>query len=233
MMHHAWTTACSALAQMRMPDGLRQDSFFASAPCFVCLLVPLALLLIPLLIGVGIYNGLVRLRQHVAESWSGIDTELRRRYDLIPNLVETVKGYAAHERQVLEEVTRARQQAVASTGSPASQAADENVLVGSLRHLFAVAEGYPDLKASDNFLALQRELVNTEDRIQAARRFYNANVRDLNTRCQAFPSNLVAGMFGFKQAEFFEVEDAGVRVPPAVRLQTPPPPVPPSSGANT
>ncbi|MAE60333.1 MAG: hypothetical protein CMJ49_03140, partial [Planctomycetaceae bacterium] len=146
-----------------------------------CVLVAVFVLL-PLVWLIATYNGLVRLRQHVRESWSGIDTELRRRYDLIPNLVETVKGYAAHERETLEAVVRARQAAVESRGSPASQAADENVLVDTLGRLFALAEGYPDLKASGNFLELQNELVNTEDRIQAARRFYNANVRDLNTR---------------------------------------------------
>ncbi len=143
---------------------------------------------------------------------------MKRRYNLIPNLVEAVKGYAGHERDVLERVVQARQQAVASTGSPAAQASDENVLVGSLRNLFAVAESYPDLKASGNFLALQKELANTEDRIQAARRFYNANVRDLNTRIESFPSNVLAGMFGFTQAEFFEVEDSGIRAAPPVNL---------------
>jgi len=174
-------------------------------------IVVAVIVLLPLLWLIGTYNGLVRLRQHVRESWSGIDTELKRRYDLIPNLVETVKGYAAHERQVLEEVTRARQQAVASTGSPGEQAMSENLLVGALKHLFAVAENYPDLKASTNFLHLQQELVNTEDRIQAARRFYNANVRDMNTRVETVPSNIVANMFGFKTEEFFEVESAAVR----------------------
>jgi LemA protein len=164
------------------------------------------------------YNGLVRLRQHCRESWSGIDTELKRRYDLIPNLVETVRGYAAHEREVLARVTEARTRAVASTGSPASQARDENALVGSLRQLLAVAEQYPDLKASANFLALQSELANTENRIQAARRFYNANVRDLNTRVEVFPSSLIASLCGFGKEEFFEIEDTGVREAPQVRV---------------
>lgn len=157
------------------------------------------------------YNLLVRTRQQVRESWSGIDTELKRRYDLIPNLVTTVKAYAAHEREALEEVTNARARASASHGSPAAQAADEKPLVDSMRRLFAVVERYPDLKASGNFLSLQEELANTEDRIQAARRFYNANVRDLNTRIEVFPSNLIAGMFRFAPAEFFEVETATVR----------------------
>jgi LemA protein len=172
--------------------------------------------LIPLLWLIGTYNGLVRLRNHVRESWSAIDTELKRRYDLIPNLVETVKGYASHERDVLERVIQARNQAVASTGTPRSQAVDENALVGELRRLLAVVEAYPDLKASANFLQLQGELVNTEDRIQAARRFYNANVRDYNTRAEVFPANLVAGGFGFERADFFEIDSAVQRAAPAV-----------------
>jgi len=194
-----------------MPAVLAEMSV---VPCYVFA----AFVFLLLIWLVGTYNALVRLRQHVRESWSGIDTELKRRYDLIPNLVETVKGYAAHERQVLQAVTEARSRAVASTGSPASQAKDENALVGALRQLFAVAESYPDLKASENFLHLQQELVNTEDRIQAARRFYNANVRDINTRISVFPSNLIAGAFGFKPEEFFEVEDAGIRAPVKVDL---------------
>ena len=166
-----------------------------------------------LLYGVGTYNKLVRLRQHVSESWSAIDTELKRRYDLIPNLVETVKGYASHERETLQAVIDARARAVASTGAPAEQARDENVLVGALRQLFAVVEAYPDLKANENFLRLQGELTVTEDRIQAARRFYNANVRDLNTRIEVFPSNLIASMFGFEREAFFEIDDAERAVP--------------------
>ncbi len=167
---------------------------------------------------IATYNTFVRLRQHVKESWSGIDTELKRRYDLIPNLVQTVKGYAAHEKQVLEAVIEARSRAVASRGSPGEQARDENALVGSLKRLFALAEGYPDLKASVNFLELQKQLANTEDRIQAARRFYNANVRDLNTRVGVFPSNLIAKMFAFGKEEFFEIENASIRVRPDVQL---------------
>lgn len=167
---------------------------------------------------VGTYNVLVRLRQHCRESWSSIETELRRRYDLIPNLVQTVKGYAAHERQALEAVIEARSRAIASKGSPEAQARDENALVGSMKQLFAVAEKYPDLKASENFLHLQKELANTEDRIQAARRFYNANVRDINTRVEVFPSNIIAGMFHFAREQFFEIEDAGVRATPQIKL---------------
>jgi LemA protein len=163
---------------------------------------------------IGIYNSLIRLRQHVRDSWSGIETELRRRYDLIPNLVNTVKGYAAHEKEVLTAVTEARTQALASTGSPSHQATDENVLVKQLGCLFAVSEGYPDLKASENFLELMRELSNTEDRIQASRRLYNGNVRDLNTRIEVFPSNIIASLFSFKHAEYFEIEEvAAVQVP--------------------
>jgi LemA protein len=164
------------------------------------------------------YNTLVKIRQQCRESWSVIDTELRRRYDLIPNLVETVKGYAKHESGVLQAVTEARSKAAASTGSPASQAADENVLVAALRQIFGVVERYPDLKASQNYLKLQIELANTEDRIQAARRFYNGNVRDMNTRIEVFPSNIIAGMFGFKREEFFEIEGTGVRAPVSVKL---------------
>jgi len=166
-----------------------------------------------LLYGVGTYNKLVRLRQHVRESWSAIDTELKRRYDLIPNLVETVKGYASHERETLQAVIDARANAVASTGTPAEQARDENVLVGALRQLFAVVEAYPDLKANRSFLQMQEELTVTEDRIQASRRFYNANVRDLNTRIEVFPSNVIASMFGFRPEPFFEIDDAERAVP--------------------
>jgi LemA protein len=157
------------------------------------------------------YNALVRIRQQVRESWSGIDTELKRRYDLIPNLVETVKGYAAHEQQVFTAVTAARAKALQSQGSPEAQAQEEKALVASMKQLLAVAENYPDLQASAHYLSLQEELANTEDRIQAARRFFNANVRDLNTRIQVFPSNLVASLFSFTPAEFFEVESSVVR----------------------
>ena len=162
---------------------------------------------------IGTYNALVRLRQHVRESWSDIDTELKRRYDLIPNLVETVKGYAVHERETLDAVIEARARAVSSTGTPDSQARDEGMLVSTLRQLFAVVEAYPQLKANRNFLHLQEELVITEDRIQATRRFYNGNVRDLNTRVAIFPSNLIASIFGIGPEEFFEVAEAVRAVP--------------------
>lgn len=162
---------------------------------------------------VATYNGLVRGRNHCRESWADVDVELKRRYDLIPNLVATVKGYAAHESSVLDRVTQARAAAVASTGSPASQARDENELVTCLRQVFAVVEAYPQLKADKHFLELQHELVNTEDRIQRARRFYNANVRDMNNRVQTVPSNIIAGTFGFAMEEYFEIEEAARTVP--------------------
>jgi LemA protein len=168
------------------------------------------------------YNRFVSQRQLIKDAWANIDTELRRRYDLIPNLVETVKGYAAHESEIFEEVARTRSMASGATGSPAAQAAAEGPFMAALGKLFAVAEAYPDLKANQNFLALQTELSNTEDRLQTARRFYNANVRTFNTRIQAFPSSVIAGMFHFEAAEFFEVpdsiRDAG---PPQVSFETP------------
>ncbi|HEX9775397.1 MAG TPA: LemA family protein [Actinomycetota bacterium] len=154
------------------------------------------------------YNRFIRQRQLIRNSWSTIDTELRRRYDLIPNLVETVKGYAAHEKDLLERVTAARSAALASTGRPGEQAAAERPLVDGLRGLLAVAESYPGLKASAHFLELQRELANTEDRLAAARRFYNNNVRDYNRRVQSFPSMIMARIFSFGEEDYFEVEEA-------------------------
>jgi LemA protein len=154
------------------------------------------------------YNRFVSQKNLIRDAWANIDTELRRRYDLIPNLVETVKGYATHEREVFEEVTRARASAAGATGSPAAQAAAEGPFMAALGKLFAVAEAYPDLKANQNFLALQTELSNTEDRLQTARRFYNANVREFNVRVQAFPSSMIAGMFHFELAEFFEIPES-------------------------
>jgi LemA protein len=155
------------------------------------------------------YNRFVSQRQLIRNAFANIDTELKRRYDLIPNLVETVKGYASHEREVFEEVTRARSAAAGTSGqSPATQAAAEGPLVAALGRLFAVAENYPELKANQNFLALQAELSNTEDRIQASRRFYNANVQDYNRRVNAFPSTFIARMFHFKEEEFFEIPEA-------------------------
>jgi LemA protein len=154
------------------------------------------------------YNGLVTLRVRVEEAWSDITVQLKRRADLIPNLIETVKGYASHEKEVFQRVTEARTAVMNATSEGPEKAAQaENMLEGALKSLFAVAEAYPDLKASQNFSELQAELVDTEDKIQAARRFYNGGVRDLNTKIQVFPNNLVAGMFGFKSKEFFEVDD--------------------------
>lgn len=174
------------------------------------------ILLLAVVWWIATYNRLVGLRQLIHNAWSNVDTELKRRYDLIPNLVATVKGYAAHERDVLERVVKARQQALESTGSPQHQAADENVLVGALKSVFAVSEGYPELKASGNFLELQRELANTENRIQAARRFYNGNVKDLNTLIGQFPSSIVASQGRFEPEEFFEVDNVFEREPAKV-----------------
>lgn len=165
---------------------------------------------------IATYNGFVRLRNLVQEAWRQIDVELHRRHDLIPNLVESVKGYAAHERGVFDEVTRARAAAVGGGSSPAAQAQQENALTQALGHLFAVAENYPVLRASENFQQLQAELTNTEDRIAAGRRFYNANVRSLNTKVETFPPNIIASMFGFTRAEYFETEDPAVRAVPTV-----------------
>jgi len=150
------------------------------------------------------YNRFIRLRKRTDEAWSDIDVQLKRRYDLIPNLVETVKGYATHERELFEKVTQARTQAINASGA-AQKAEAENMLSGALKSLFAVAEAYPQLRASENFSKLQEELADTENKIQAARRFYNGNVRDLNIAIEIFPSNMVARIFGFKAAEFFEV----------------------------
>jgi LemA protein len=179
-------------------------------------IVILVIVAIPLLWGMASYNGFVRLRNLVQEAWRQIDVELTRRHDLIPNLVETVKGYAAHERGVFDEVTRARAAAAAPGAGPAQQAEQENVLSQALGRLFAVAEAYPQLRASENFMALQTELANTEDRIAAGRRFYNANVRQLNTKVETFPANIIAGMFHFVRAEYFEVNDPAVRAAPTV-----------------
>ena len=193
-------------------------------PLDTSLIVPGCLLVLVLFFAVwttAMYNGLVRLRNYVRESWAQIDTELKRRYNLIPNLMETVKGYMGHERDTLESVTKARAQALGSQGTAGSQARDENILVGALKSLFAVAEAYPDLKANTNFLDMQRQLEETEDRIQAARRLYNANVRNLNTRVELFPSNIIASVFGFGSEEYFEIEEAAVREIPKVDFSRP------------
>jgi LemA protein len=155
---------------------------------------------------IGAYNKFIRLRTRAEEAWSDIDVQLKRRYDLIPNLIETVKGYVTHERETLEAVTNARTQAMGAQ-SPHEQAEAENMLTGALKSLFAVSENYPDLKANENFMELQRELTDTENKIQAARRFYNTNVRDLNIATQSFPTNIVANMFKFNEREFFELDE--------------------------
>ena len=177
-----------------------------------------ALLIVPLLWWIGTYNGLVRLRNHCRESWSDVDTELKRRHNLIPNLVETVKGYARHEQLVLEQVIQARNRADAVHESVKEQGRDESELVRGVGRLFALAEGYPELKADRNFLQLQQELVNTEDRIQAARRFFNANVRDLNNRVEMFPSSIIASSMNLQTWDYFEVESLEVRQVPKVDL---------------
>jgi len=175
-------------------------------------------LLLLLVWTVGNYNALVKLRQHVRESWRGIDVQLKRRYDLIPNLVETVRGYAKHERETLERIVALRDRARANEGSVASQEETERPLVGALRQVLLVAESYPALKADRNFLALQEELSDTEDRIAAARRFYNGNVREYNSRRESFPTSLLASIFGFGPETFWEVEEASHRAPPDLRL---------------
>jgi len=168
--------------------------------------VILGLIVLIVIWAIAIYNGLIRLKNRVDEAWSDIDVQLKRRYDLIPNLVNTVKGYAAHEKEVFEKVTEARTRAMAAQSAP-DKAQAENMLSQTLKSLFAVAEAYPDLKANQNFLELQRELTDTEDKIQAARRFYNGNVRDFNIKIQVFPNNVFAGMLGFTSREFFEVAE--------------------------
>ena len=177
----------------------------------------LVILVVVFLWAVGTYNALVRLKNRAKEAWADIDVQLKRRYNLIPNLVETVKGYATHEREVFEKVTEARSRAMGATSVKERQEA-ENALSSTLKTLFAVSEGYPELKASQNFLELQRELRDTEDNVQAARRFYNSNVRDMNIRVESFPANLIASMLGFKKMELFELEEAEAREAPKVKF---------------
>ncbi|HLB38855.1 MAG TPA: LemA family protein [Actinomycetota bacterium] len=212
----------------------------------IWLIVLLVLIAVIVIGGIGSYNRFVSQRNLIKDSWANIDTELRRRYDLIPNLVSTVQGYATHEREVFENVTKARAMATAATGSPAAQAAAEGPFVAALRQLLAVAENYPQLKANENFLALQGELSNTEDRLQTARRFYNGNVREYNRRVQSFPSMIVANFGHFELEEFFEVDEslrgeAGVpkvdfsssSTPAPVAPQAPQaPPAPPADGGG-
>lgn len=165
------------------------------------------------------YNSLIRLKNRVDEAWSDIDVQLKRRYDLIPNLVETVKGYASHEKETLDRVIQARNSAMAaqSKGGAKEQADAENALSSTLKSIFALAESYPNLKANENFLELQKELSDTENKIQASRRFYNGNVRDFNTKLQIFPTNIIGNMLGFKDREYFEIEEPAQRE--AVKVQ--------------
>jgi LemA protein len=187
-------------------------------------LVPLivvgVVVLVPLIWLIAMYNRLASIGQHLRESAADVDVELKRRYDLVPNLVATVKGYAAHERDTLERVTTARLKAMRDAEDPhlGRRSSSEEAFGGCIRQLFALAEAYPQLKADANFLELQKELALTEDRIAAARRFYNGNVRELNVLCTTFPSNLVAGMFGFRTEGFFELDDLAERKAPDVSL---------------
>ncbi len=166
---------------------------------------------------IAVFNGLVVLKNRAKEAWADIDVQLKRRYDLIPNLIETVKGYATHERELFEKVTQARANAMNAQGTKAKAQA-ENMLSDALKSLFAVSEAYPDLKASVNFLELQRELTDTEDKIQASRRFYNTNVRDLNIKIESFPANMIAGSFGFTKMDLFQTANEQERQPVAVKF---------------
>lgn len=178
----------------------------------IILWIIVGLIVLTMLWFVATYNGLIRLRNQTNEAWSDIDVQLKRRYDLIPNLIETVKGYATHERELFENVTKARTAAMGAQGF-AEKSQAENALSQTLKSLFAVAENYPTLKANENFAKLQDELSDTENKIQASRRFYNGNVRDFNTKLQSFPTNTIAGMFNFKAFEFFQLEQPEAKEP--------------------
>jgi len=178
----------------------------------IALWIILGLIAVVIIVVIAIYNGLVSLKNRAREAWSDIDVQLKRRYDLIPNLVETVKGYARHERELFEKVTKARSEAITASGVKDKEKA-ENMLSGALKNLFAVAENYPQLRASENFQKLQDELTDTENKIEASRRFYNANVRDLNIKIEKFPDNIIAGMFGFQKMELFELTETAAREP--------------------
>lgn len=182
----------------------------------IILLIVLGLLAVYV---IALYNGFVKLRMRTEEAWSDIDVQLKRRYDLIPNLVNTVKGYATHEQTAFEKVTEARTRAMTAQGV-AEKGEAENMLAGALKSIFAIAEAYPDLKANQNFLELQRELSDTENKIQASRRFYNGNVMELNTKVDSFPSNIIANMFNFAKREFFELseEEQAARKPVEVKF---------------
>jgi LemA protein len=182
--------------------------------------IALAAILLPAIWGVLVYNRFVATRQHMKESWADIDVELKRRHDLIPSLVATVRGYMEHERELFERIAALRAKAIEAHPNASAQATDETALQLGLRHLFALSERYPDLKASSQFTTLQHELALTEDRIAAARRFYNANVRDLNRLAMSFPTNLIATIFGFKPGSFFELSSEAERVVPRAALSS-------------
>jgi LemA protein len=179
------------------------------------LYIIIGIVVLTILWAIATYNGLVKLKNRAKEAWADIDVQLKRRYDLIPNLVETVKGYAAHEKTVFENVTQARANAMQAeqSGDPKKVAEAENALTGTLKTLFAVSENYPQLRAADNFLELQRELTDTENKVQAARRFYNTNVRNINIKVESFPAKIVADMFKFSKMDFFEIEEPATKEP--------------------
>jgi len=179
------------------------------------LYVIIGIIVLIVLWAIACYNGFVKLKNRAKEAWADIDVQLKRRYDLIPNLIETVKGYAAHEKSVFENVTKARANAMQAeqTQDPKKIGEAENMLAGTLKSLFAVSENYPQLKATDNFIELQRELTDTEDKIQAARRFYNTNVKKINTAVESFPTKIIANMFKFGKRDFFKVEEPAAKEP--------------------
>ena len=168
---------------------------------------------VPILFLVLTFNTLVALRNHIRDAWANIDTELKRRHDLIPNLVATVKGYAAHEKEIFERITALRSQCVAGLDDSEQTASQENELAQAVKQMLALVENYPELKADQHFLALQQQLTQTEDRIQAARRFFNGNIRDYRNKCEAFPSNIIAGLFGFESKDYFQITSADRTVP--------------------
>lgn len=179
----------------------------------IVLIIVIAVAVVLVLVGIGMYNGLIRSKNQVENAWSQIDVQLKRRLDLIPNLVETVKGYAAHERETLEQVIRARNAAIEAPDTPEAQATADNMMTGALRQLFALGEAYPDLKANQNFLALQEELTATEGRVAYARQFYNDSVLGYNNKIESIPTNVVAKMIGYGMREYFEADEAARTAP--------------------
>lgn len=199
-----------AICNLDFPEKRRYTVFSIN---YKYMMIGLGLIILIVLVAIVLYNSIIRAKNQVDEAWSDIEVQLKRRYDLIPNLVETVKGYATQESSVLENVTKARTAAMGA-GSLQEKLKDENALSGTLKSLFAVAESYPDLKSNTNFMQLQKDLTDTEDKIQAARRFYNGTVRDFNTKLQVFPTNIFASMLGFKSREFFDIPDGGAESQP-------------------